>query len=410
VPERRRVLSVRSTLPLEFAGGTICPSGPKVGAPARHPSVGKKHFATSVDGLELGREVVSLHEISIMSLETIVTTVSTMPMLAEMPLNLLDWFLLLVLLFFLVSGFRKGLIWQVLAIVGVIIAFLVAGRYHVALAETSPFEWVRNQSAQAALVAAFLVIFIAVSFFTGLIASSIGKRMRERGLGTADKSLGAVIGLAKGVLLLGGVAIGIQQWTLPQGIAMPADVQGKADSIVAESFLVPRLSDACIWMIDKIPQAEREKIAEFWEAQKKIFLGEKGEKDEKASPTGEGTTPDAGELSTRLNADPGARIEPGIEPLGDRGTATPTPAAAKTEGDGAMGDADSKPAQDIISRLAEKPGGRLPDLGTLRRFHVERNAARTSPLGGTSDLKLTPGTAPENEATPAPGTPEAKTP
>lgn len=325
------------------------------------------------------------------------------PTLAELPFNLLDWFLFFILALFLVSGYRKGLLWQALAIVGVIASFVVAGRYHAALAETSVFEGIRSHSAQAALVTAFLVIFIAMSFFTGLLAAWIGRRLRERGLGSIDKGLGAVVGLAKGVVLLGGIAIGLQQWALPQGIALPADVQQKADTAVGESWLVPRLADSCIYLIDQIPQAERDEIAKFWNEQKEVFFG----KNEEAAGAGEGSESgtegtESSPLGTQLSADPSAG---GVKPnqLTDSTPGTASSATGEKVVEGAQA---KKPARkdevDIITRLAEKPGGRLPDLGTLRRLTAESGAARLRPAASSKDSgSLVPGTARDGDAKPA---------
>ncbi len=51
-------------------------------------------------------------------------------------------------------------------------------------------------------VVAFLLIFILVVFVGGLISSGISKLLNKAGLGAADRALGAVFGIIRGVVIV----------------------------------------------------------------------------------------------------------------------------------------------------------------------------------------------------------------
>jgi uncharacterized membrane protein required for colicin V production len=291
-----------------------------------------------------------------------------------MSLNILDYVLLAILVFFVFSGFRRGFLWQLISIAGVVGAFILAGRYHAPLAETGIFAGIREKSAQGALITSFLGIFIAISLVTGFIASWIGRKLEERGFGSYDKLFGAILGGAKAVLLLGGAAVGLQQYGLPEGATVPIDLQKKTDSWIAGSYLVPRLSQGCFAIIELIPRAERDEIAEFYAKHKEIFSGKDDESEK--GPDGTAKKPPEGLVNSLTD--------------GTKPAAGTSPSPASTAADGATRKLDP------ITRIAgESNSGRLPDLGSLRRFQTEFRDASLVPSSAKEDeAKLAPSTSP----------------
>ena len=179
-------------------------------------------------------------------------------------MNVLDYVLLGILLLFLFFGYRKGFIRQALSIAGVITAFYLGARYHAPLAGTSIFSSIRERSETAALVISFVGIFLVTAFVTGLLAAAIGRKMKDNAMCGYDRTLGGFLGVAKGVFLLGGIAIALQQFGLPEGTAIgeviPADAQEKTEGLIAESVLVPHLAKGCLELIALIPQEDLEEI------------------------------------------------------------------------------------------------------------------------------------------------------
>ena len=110
-----------------------------------------------------------------------------------------DWIFLAVVLGSLLLGAWRGLVYELLSLVGWLVAF-VAARYG---AETMG-GWLPMGSSDLSLryAAGFVVTFIAVAFVWGLV-SSLAKRLIDGvGLRPVDRTLGAVFGLLRGGLLL----------------------------------------------------------------------------------------------------------------------------------------------------------------------------------------------------------------
>jgi len=196
--------------------------------------------------------------------------------------NVLDYVLLALLLIFLVSGYRKGFLWQALAIVGVCVSFFVAARFHTPLAETSVFDSFRERSPSLALVVSFVGIFFILVAVTSLLTRTIGRKVKKESTRDLDKWLGALLGTAKGVILLGGIGLAFQEWGFEEGAAIPAEFQEKGEGLVRESLLVPMLTDGCFAMIDLMPTGAKQEIAEVFDTE--IFTGKKTPIDESSSP------------------------------------------------------------------------------------------------------------------------------
>ncbi|MEG1768691.1 MAG: CvpA family protein [Comamonas sp.] len=124
-----------------------------------------------------------------------------------------DWIFLAVVLGSLLLGAWRGLVYELLSLVGWLVAF-VAARYG---AETMG-GWLPMGSSDLSLryAAGFVVTFIAVAFVWGLV-SSLAKRLIDGvGLRPVDRTLGAVFGLLRGGLLLVVVTLAVTYTPLQQ--------------------------------------------------------------------------------------------------------------------------------------------------------------------------------------------------
>ncbi len=124
-----------------------------------------------------------------------------------------DYAVLAIVAASILLGAWRGLVSEVLALAAWVVA-LLAGR---ALApEMVPVfgEWLQEPALQ--YVAAFVAIVVAVLVAVALLRLALSKLLRAIGLGPLDRFLGAVFGIARGVLvvllcvLIGGLT------TLPQ--------------------------------------------------------------------------------------------------------------------------------------------------------------------------------------------------
>ena len=180
-------------------------------------------------------------------------------------MNPLDYVLIGVLLFFLITGYIKGFLAQFLQILAIVGSFLLASRFYLAVAENDLFEGMREHSLGAAQVTAWIGVFLCSGALLSVLASFVAKRFQNEHLRLGDRWLGALLSTAKGAILLGGIALGLQEWKFPQGIALPAAEQRTAEGLVTSSVLVPRLADACFSLVQQIPARQREALRQMIE-------------------------------------------------------------------------------------------------------------------------------------------------
>jgi membrane protein required for colicin V production len=110
-----------------------------------------------------------------------------------------DWILVLVLLLSLIIGAWRGLVFEVLSLVGWVIAFLCAQWWGPAVGKLLP---VTAGNAAVATAIGFVVVFIGVAFAAGLVSSLCRRLVTSVGLRPVDRTLGAAFGLLRGLLVL----------------------------------------------------------------------------------------------------------------------------------------------------------------------------------------------------------------
>jgi len=111
----------------------------------------------------------------------------------------LDYAVLGVFAVSLVLGAWRGLVREVVSILGWVIAFLAANLLAGPLGPAMP-DMIPTPELRVA--AAYLGIFIASLFVTSLAGLLLSKVVSAVGLGGIDRLLGAVFGAARGVLIL----------------------------------------------------------------------------------------------------------------------------------------------------------------------------------------------------------------
>jgi len=138
-----------------------------------------------------------------------------------------DYAVLAIVAASILLGAWRGLVSEVLALAAWVVA-LLAGR---ALApEMAPVfgEWLQEPALRYA--AAFIAIVVAVLVAAALLRLALSKLLRAIGLGPLDRFLGAVFGVARGVLvvllcvLIGGLTVLPQQaWWRQAWLAPPLE-------------------------------------------------------------------------------------------------------------------------------------------------------------------------------------------
>lgn len=94
----------------------------------------------------------------------------------------------------------RGFLREFLALAGWVVAFLVAKLYALQLAPLLPAA---IPSEPLRLLAAFLILFLATLLVSSLLGIALSEVFKKIGLGWLDRILGAVFGLARGIIIVG---------------------------------------------------------------------------------------------------------------------------------------------------------------------------------------------------------------
>lgn len=116
----------------------------------------------------------------------------------------LDWILAGILVFSLVLGAWRGLVYEVLSVMGWAVSFYAAQWFAPQVAILLPLQSVSDPVRYAA---AFVLVFIAAVFAAGLLAALLKKLVEGMGLRPVDRTLGAAFGMLRGVILLLAVTV-----------------------------------------------------------------------------------------------------------------------------------------------------------------------------------------------------------
>jgi membrane protein required for colicin V production len=119
--------------------------------------------------------------------------------------TIFDYVVLFVLGASVLISMVRGLVREILSLLGWVIAFIVANAWSAALATLLP-PVIPGEVTR--LMVAFVVLFIGVRLLTGLLAMALSALIDAGGLSLADRGLGGLFGLARGlVIVLAGVIL-----------------------------------------------------------------------------------------------------------------------------------------------------------------------------------------------------------
>ena len=120
-------------------------------------------------------------------------------------MTIFDYIVLFILISSVIISTMRGLVKEILSLVGWVAAFVLANAYGAKLAPMLP-SVVPGESLR--LIVAFIVLFLGVRVLMGLLALAIGALIEASGLSLADRGLGGLFGLGRGiVIVLAGVIL-----------------------------------------------------------------------------------------------------------------------------------------------------------------------------------------------------------
>lgn len=115
-------------------------------------------------------------------------------------MTVFDYALIIVVLVSIVFGLTRGVIKEVLSIVGWAIAFVIANKYADSLAVFMPDSIPGDKVKE---LISFIVLFVVTLFIVGLLVSLVSSLISSIGLGWLNDFLGAVFGFVRGCLIAG---------------------------------------------------------------------------------------------------------------------------------------------------------------------------------------------------------------
>ncbi|MFC5548269.1 CvpA family protein [Massilia aerilata] len=120
-------------------------------------------------------------------------------------MTIFDYIVLFILISSVVISTMRGLVKEILSLVGWVAAFVVANAFGAKLAPMLP-SVVPGEALR--LIVAFIALFLGVRILMGLLALAIGALIEATGLALADRGLGGLFGLGRGiVIVLAGVIL-----------------------------------------------------------------------------------------------------------------------------------------------------------------------------------------------------------
>ncbi len=126
-----------------------------------------------------------------------------------------DWILLSVLAFSLLLGAWRGLVYEVLSVLGWAVSFYAAQYFAPTVADLLPLQ---SSSNAVRYAAAFVLVFVAAVFAAGLLAFLLKKLIEAIGLRPVDRTMGAAFGLVRGVILLLAAAVVMDMTALKNSV------------------------------------------------------------------------------------------------------------------------------------------------------------------------------------------------
>lgn len=128
-------------------------------------------------------------------------------------MTIFDYLVLFVLICSIVISTMRGLVKEILSLISWIVSFLVANAYGESLAMLLPEAIPGNLSR---LIIAFIVLFIGVRLLMMLLTMAMDAVIEASGLALANRGLGGLFGLGRGIVIVLAVVLICGMTAIPQ--------------------------------------------------------------------------------------------------------------------------------------------------------------------------------------------------
>lgn len=128
-------------------------------------------------------------------------------------MSMLDLIVLLVVILAVVRGLMRGMVDTLFSLAAWVLAF-VLGKWGALM--VAPLLPIGIENPAIRYFAGFVVVFLLVLIGVLLLGHALASLVKAVGLGSADKVLGGVLGLAKGLVILIGLTLAAGLTSLPR--------------------------------------------------------------------------------------------------------------------------------------------------------------------------------------------------
>lgn len=128
-------------------------------------------------------------------------------------MTLFDYLVLFVLLCSIVISMLRGLVKEILSLLSWVVSFVIANAYGEDLAKLLP-EIIPGSATR--LIVAFIALFIGVRLLMMLVTMAVDAVIKASGLTLADRGLGGLFGLGRGLVLILATVLLCGMTTIPQ--------------------------------------------------------------------------------------------------------------------------------------------------------------------------------------------------
>jgi membrane protein required for colicin V production len=155
-------------------------------------------------------------------------------------MNALDWAVLAVIATSILLGFFRGFMREVISLAGWVAGIWLAFRFAVPLSDALPFgeEWPLARTAGVALLIVVACVFAAA--FVGWLVRELVKAAK---ISAADRTLGGLFGLARGMLIVG------------LAVFLVRDTALYREPLWRDSIVLPQIEAALGFALRQLPDA-----------------------------------------------------------------------------------------------------------------------------------------------------------
>lgn len=160
-------------------------------------------------------------------------------------MNGIDYAIIALMLLSIGVGVIRGAIREVMNIAGWVLAYIIA---HAFASDVAPYfaEWVGEPVVRTVL--AWATVFLGVLILASLVTSLLSEVVRKLGLSTLDRGVGALIGVARGLLVLLAITLAVGLTKVPQ------------TAMWKEAALTPWLEIAALYARGVLPDSIAAKV------------------------------------------------------------------------------------------------------------------------------------------------------